>query len=364
MKTTRLFVALALAALFLAAWPSTSSAQWQLDTKDGKASIKFGFLAQPQFEAISTADATATSYNLFLRRFRIMFGGKVSDKWTYFFETDNPNLGKATVAAGTKDAGSTYIQDAFVTYNHSAAFRVDAGMILVPQGHNHIQSAASQLGVDYGTYTFIESTPLQTRLGRDYGVQLRGMPGGHFEYRLGMFQGVRGVDAKNMMRVAGRATWFPWAAEPGFFYTGTFQGTKRLAAIGASFDKQKEYYNVGVDAFIEQPFNKGEQGLTLQFDWNRLNGGTFVTALPKQNTFFVEAGAHFAKGRFSPFFQYSRRNYAAVTTATQNGYTWNVGAAYWMAGHNRNVKFSVGRQHTDLLPDRTQVLAQLQIFYY
>ena len=43
---------------------------------------------------------------------------------------------------------------------------------------------------------------------------------------------------------------------------------------------------------------------------------------------------------------------------------WQAGLAYWMAGHQRNLKFSGGRQHTNGAPDRTQVLLQLQIFYY
>jgi len=30
-----------------------------------------------------------------------------------------------------------------------------------------LQSAASLLAIDYGTYTFIEADPLQTRTGRD-----------------------------------------------------------------------------------------------------------------------------------------------------------------------------------------------------
>jgi hypothetical protein len=40
-----------------------------------------------------------------------------------------------------------------------------------------------------------------------------------------------------------------------------------------------------------------------------------------------------------------------------------------MSGHQRNLKFSAGRAHTNAVgtlasTDRTQVLLQLQIFYY
>ena len=352
-----------LALLLVAAWPAASSAQWVIETKDQKSNLKIGFLIQPQLETLETADQSGTSTNLFLRRFRILFGGKVTDTWTYFFETDSPNLGKGTGPAGTKDTGNIYMQDAFVTYNHSNAFKVDVGMMLLAQSHNHIQSAASLLPVDYSPYTFAETAATQARVGRDYGVQLRGYPfKQHVEYRLGVFQGVRGADSRNSLRVAGRGVWYPFAAETGYFYAGTLQGSKRLVGIGGSFDVQEAYGTYGFDAFFEQPINKGKQGFTAQFDYNRADGGTFLTVLPKQDNILIEAGFHFGKGTYSPFVQYAARNFDNPATADQN--SLQVGFAWWMAGHNRNLKASIGRQHVEGQPDRTQGLVQLQIFYY
>jgi hypothetical protein len=354
--------------LIVTGWAAPASAQWQLETKDGKATVKVGFLAQPQVESLETPDGTGHSTNLFLRRFRILFGGKVSDKWTYFFETDSPNLGKAapdkTVnPTGAKDAGNMYIQDMFVTYNYSNDFKIDGGLMLLAQSHNHEQSAATLLPVDYGPYTFLESGPTQERVGRDYGVQVRGYPGKqHIEYRLGVFQGVRGVEARNAVRVAGRAVYYPYAAETGFFYGGTNQGSKRLVGLGASFDRQKEYGTYGADAFVDQPIHKGQQGVTAQFNWVRFDGGKFLPSLPKQDTYLVEAGYHLMKGTYTPFVQYAVRDFADAASADQN--SLQVGLAYWMAAHQRNLKFSAGRLHTRGRSDQTQVLLQLQIFFY
>jgi hypothetical protein len=357
--------------LIVTAWAVPAAAQWQVDTKDGKANIKVGFLAQPQLEVLETPDGTAHSTNLFFRRFRILFGGKVSDKWTYFFETDSPNLGKAVPdktanPLGVKDTGTIFMQDMFVTYNYSDAFKVDGGLILLGQSHNHLQSAATLLPVDYSPYSFLESGPTQERTGRDYGVQVRGYPGPsgnqHFEYRLGVFQGVRGVEARNPLRVHGRAVFYPFAVDNGFFYGGTFQGTRKLVAIGASVDAQKGYKSYGVDVFAEQPINKGQNGFTGQFNWLRFDGGTFLTALPKQDTYLIEAGYHFNK-TYTPFVQYAIRNFSLASTADQN--SLQVGIAYWMSqSHQRNLKFSAGRLHVEGKPDQTQILLQLQIFYY
>jgi hypothetical protein len=348
------------AAVIVLLLAAPASAQWTVETKDGTTNLRFGFLAQPQLEVIDTPDNTNTSKNLFFRRFRILFGGKVSDKWTFFFETDSPNLGKAT--AGVKDAGFIFIQDAFVTYNYSDAFKVDAGLILMPLSHNHLQSAATLLPVDYGPYTFTESTALGERVGRDYGAEVRGYPAKHFEYRLGVFQGVRGIDASNTFRVAGRAVYYPFAVDDGFFYGGTWQGSKRIVGLGASFDKQKEYSTYGADVFVEQPFENSKTGVTLQFDWMRFDGGTFLPSLPKQNTYLLEAAFHLAASHFSPLVQYANRNFADPLSADQN--SLQAGAAFWMARHNRNVKVTAGRLHTAGKPNQTQVLAQLQIFFY
>jgi Phosphate-selective porin O and P len=364
----RLAVAALTGGLFVSVSAVPAAAQWQIDSKDGKASLKIGFLAQPQVEVVDTPDASGQSANAYLRRLRIMFGGKVSDKWTYFVETDSPNLGKTigdrtTNPTGAKDAGNIYIQDAFVTFNASDAFKVDTGMILVPLGHEHNQSAASLLPVDYGPYDFTESTPIGSRVGRDYGVQLRGYPlNEHLEYRLGVFQGLRGPEARNSFRVAGRAVWYPFAADTGFFYGGTWQGSKRVLAIGAGFDTQKQYHSLAADVFLEQPLNHGQEGLTAQVNWMRFDGGTFLPALAKQDVLLVEAGVHLFKGKVSPLVQYSRKTFDNPLTPTQ--YVWQAGVAYWIAGHQRNVKITAGRQHTDGLPDRTQVLAQLQLFYF
>jgi hypothetical protein len=370
MTTTRsvAIVTAAAAALLLGASTRPASAQFQIDTKDGKASLKIGFLAQPQLEVVDTADGSAESKNLFLRRLRLVFSGRIDQKWTFFIETDDPNLGKSNPdasvnPAGTKDSGNMYIQDAFVTYNASDLLKVDAGMIIIPVGHNYGQSAAALLPVDFGPYTFTSSAGTGSRVGRDYGAQVRGYPlGQHLEYRLGVFQGVRGPEARNSFRVAGRAVWYPFAADTGFFYGGTWQGSRRVLAIGAGFDKQKEYHTYAADVFVEQPLNGGRQGLTAQVDWMRVDGGTFLPGLPKQDEVLVEGGLHLMGGKVTPLVQYARKRFANPLTPEQ--YTWQAGVAYWLAGHQRNVKVTAGRQHVDGQPDRTQVLAQLQIYYF
>jgi hypothetical protein len=173
---------------------------------------------------------------------------------------------------------------------------------------------------------------------------------------------VRGVDARNPLRFVGRGVWYPFGAETGFFYAGTFQGAKRLVAVGGSVDRQKDYGVYGIDGFWEQPIHKGQQGITLQGNWMRYDGAELLTTLPKQDVWLAEAGVHFGKGRFSPFVQFAARDFDNPLTPDQN--SLHFGMAWWMAGHNRNLKLSAGRLHVTGQPDRVQLLAQVQVYAY
>ena len=128
---SRLLVAGAVALLGLA---KAAEAQWELKADDGKTSIKFGYLVQARAESEEQAVGD-DAQNLFFRRLRLLFGGKLTEKWSYFIETDSPNLGKSD-NAGNKDTGDVFIQDAFFTYEHSDQVKVDLGMILIPFARN------------------------------------------------------------------------------------------------------------------------------------------------------------------------------------------------------------------------------------
>lgn len=354
----RTFVPAALTALAFLAPAAPARAQWTVANADNTSSIKFGFLGQLQGEALDTANGEETSKNLFLRRARILIAGKVNANWSFFLDTDSPNLGKAA-ANGVKDTGDVYLQDAEVTYSHNDAFKVDAGMLLPAISRQHAQSAGSLLAVDYGPYAFVESAPLGARVGRDYGVQLRGYPGGHFEYRAGVLQGVRGTDATNSLRYFGRVVWYPFDADTGLFYTGTYLGKKQVMAIGASFDAQKDYDSYGADFFLEQPFGE-TGGLVVNLGYNQLDGGKLAPTLAEQQTAMVELGWHFRAAKITPFVQYSQRDFKKAALADTDAL--QVGAAYWINGHVANVKASYGILGTDHGKDRDQIVVQLQLF--
>jgi hypothetical protein len=310
---------------------------------------------------LTTADGQATSKNLFLRRIRLIAGGRVTEKLSFFIDTDSPNLGKG-LSTGRKVEDYVYLQDIVLTFAVRDEIQIDAGMLLFPLSHNTGQSAATLLAIDYGPYSFVASDATSSRVGRDYGLEARGyVLGKHLEYRLGVFQGYRDVDATAPFRYQGRAVWYPLEAETGFFYTGTTQGVRKILAIGAAFDHQADYAAESVDVFVDRP-TRGGDGITLQFGVIRYDGGTTFRQLPAQRDWLLEAGYYSQRTRFGPFVQASGRSF--TNEALPDDSKVIAGVAWWASGHRYNLKFGVGRIGKDHLPGRTQVVLQGQLFMY
>jgi len=349
-----------IAALLLAVAAPAARAQWEIKTEDGNSSIKFGFLAVMRADSEELANGE-DAQNFYFRRLRILMGGKLTEKWSFFMETDSPNLGKSD-AEGNKNAGDVYIQDFAISYNQSKAFKVDLGMLLIPLSHNSNQSAATHLASDYGPYSFLNSGPTNSRVGRDYGVQLRGaVASDRLEYRLGVFDGNRGENASESFRYAGRLAWNFFDPETGLFYTGNNLGKKRQLAIGASFDKQDDYKAYAGDIFFDQPV--GSSGaFTLQGDYIKYDGGTTFLTLPKQTTYLVEIGYWFGGARIQPWVQYADRNFDSAELGDESQ-TW-LGLNYRIKGHNQVLRFAYGKLEKDGANDRNVIQLTLQILQF
>jgi hypothetical protein len=354
---------LAVAAVMATLAAAPSRAQFAVTSQDGKSSFKLGVLLQPEGEWIDSADGEHTSQSLFMRRMRLLLGGKLGDKLSFFVDTDSPNYGRAG-ADGKKNDVNMYVQDAFLTYSVSPTVMVDAGMMLLPLSHNTQQGATTLYAIDYGPGSFAASAPMGSKVGRDYGTQLRAyLLSNHLELRGAVTQGVRGTDSSLPLRTTFRAVYYLFDAETGFFYTGTSFGKKRLVAFGASYDRQRDYSTLAGDVAVDYPVGKAGDTVTFQADYVKYDGGDMLGgALPEQDAMLVEGGYYFARVKVSPFLQYSRRTYQrfAIPTETysQLGLTW------WQSGHTFNLKLGVGRIEKEGYEDRTQVLLQAQLFYF
>jgi len=340
--------------------PATGAAQSPItfSNETGTTTVSLGTLIQPQldWERRDNADDAAS---VALRRVRFIAGGRVFGKLKFFVETDSPNFG---VHRNRTFEREIYLQDIILTYEVRPEVQVEAGLLMVPVSYNSTQSAASLLGVSYGPYSFLASTPTTSKVGRDYGAQVRGyVAGGHVEYRLGMFEGVRELDRSAPARVAGRLVWYPFDGQNGFFYTGSTLGKKRTLALGTSFDQQGDYHARAIDAFFDWPVGHGN-AVTLQGDLIHYDGGARMPTLKRQNAWLVEGGYYFGALKLGAFGQFAVRDVWTAGAADATAY--QAGVMYWLRGHKLNVKVGVGQTRTDGQPARTQLVVQTQLFAY
>jgi len=344
------------AAFLLCSITIAVAGEWKLESKDGGSSVKLGFLVQARAEFTDLADDGGTARDLYFRRLRLMAGGKLTDRWTFFLETDSPGLGKGNAAS------DVFIQDFVVTYHHAKNLMVDVGLLLVPLAHNSNQSAVTLLPVDYGAYSFLNSAPTRSRVGRDYGISVRSyLANDHLEVRLGVYDGWRGEDSTNGLRWVGRVAWYPFEIDRGFFYTGTTLGKKRILAIGAGFDKQEDYLAWSADVFWDQPL-RGGNAITFQAQFVRYDGDTFFPSLPPQDTWTVEAGYLFGATNFGIFATWLTKD--PDDPGIEGEDRWQAGVAFYPAGYSRVLKVAWGRIRPDDGEDVDQFIVQLQLFHF
>jgi hypothetical protein len=330
----------------------TPAAPLKIDTPSS--SIKFGVLLQPQYEAIGSPALDSMSQNLFLRRTRVLLGGTLfGGYFEYFLDTDFPDLFKSNPSTGVRNTPGLNIQDAYFTVKAAGdLFKIDTGYMLPPLSHNAVQGATSLYGWDYFANTFRHNQVFNNDtmapavpanpVGRDLGIQLRGLlVNGLLEYRLGVFQGRRNgasttdVGSRNFFRVAGRLQLNLLDPEPGFFYAGTYLGTKKILSLGVSYDFQDSYKRVSGDAFLDLPAGPGV--LTAQVNVVHSDGDDWVPLL-KQTAFMGEVGYLIDAANLSPIFRFEKRWVDGETAGAPDETRAGGGLAFWPHGHNFNLK--------------------------
>jgi phosphate-selective porin O/P len=345
------------AALLIGAVPA--AAQIVVKASDD-VNFKLGVLGQFQADTVDNPGTEPNTNNLFVRRLRLLFAGQVAKNVSFFVETDAPNLGK-TLSGAKNIQPSVILQDAYAEFRVADAFTLDAGLMFIPFSRNSLQSAATLLPIDYGTNTFNQSAPTQSTTGRDTGFQARGyFLGNRLEYRIGGFQGFRDAGSDDAFRYAGRVQYNVLDTETGFFYTGTYLSKKKILAVGAAFDAQKDFHAYDADAFFDYPLGPG--AVTAQFDYNRFDGGDTLTTLAKQNDVLAEAGYLIRALKLTPVLQFAHRNLSDRSLGDETRTA--VGANYWWAGHNANIKALYTRIAPRGLGKQNEFTVQLQIFYF
>ncbi len=295
--------------------------------------------------------------DFYLRRARIIVGGQLT-KWVSFFvETDQPNWGKG----GDWSKATFLVQDAYLSFDLHEAFKVVAGLVLIPFVHNAAQGATSLHTLDY--HTELVKYPTGSHIvWRDVGVVVRGLVARkRIDYRLAITRGVAdGFEVikadpanpasvaiksrtRSVPRFSGRVAFNLFDAEEGFFLGGTYHGSKKVLSVGAAFDVQPgvfgdgtAYYGVGGDLFVDLPLG-GNRRLSGQLDLVSYG----ARSNPERGIgLCFDLGVAF--GRWEPMIALDWYRWNKATSFVDQSLGLHAGLAWWMLGHNVNLKLDLG----------------------
>jgi hypothetical protein len=338
-----------------------------LQIKVGDATIKFGLLVQPQADFQQNASG-GYAQNLMLRRTRFLVGGQVTKTVFFFFETENSRLGNSNPSGtGTKNIATGFqTLDAAVEWRPKKSFNVMGGLIRVPTSREAMESSSNEFTIDFNTYAFTASTAMGSTGGnRDTGLNVRGyFFDDRLEYRAAVVAGMRdNTHVTHPLRYVGRLQYNFFDTEVYGFpsYAGANFGKKKILALGAAYDKQMTYEGFTTDLFADIPTSFGSALGTVTFQ--QLDGAkTSPVVLAKSNIVTVEGGLYFKSLKVGSWARYEQRNFDVVKNRDERKYL--VGLNYYPMGNNFNIKAAVARVKPPTGPETTQLILQMQVFYF
>ncbi len=361
--------AVALAALVivasLPAFPASAQAVIRVSED---VNIRFGFLLQTQAEFAEQPDASGTgtdgySEALFVRRARLRIGGQVAKNVFFFFQTDNPNVGRKTTARTVPGTGFQLI-NAEGEWRIDKAFNVIWGLFRVPYSREAMKAVASFFEIDAQTYNAVQGPSMGwTSTNRDTGLQIRGyFLSDRLEYRVAATQGSRAEGSKNPFALTGRVQYNFFGTEiyntPS--YPGSYLDGKKMLTVGAAYQEQGTFQYASADLFASIPVGPGIVEGTFQYQY--LDGATTFPLLARQNITMIEAG-YYARGlKVGPWGRFEQVQYDGATSRNEQR-VW-AGIGWFPFRHNFNVKGAYQRIMPKSAADRNQFVMQLQIYYF
>jgi len=373
---------------------AASSAEFIPTMKIGILSQFWAQATQEQTTAAQDANPSFTRHwnrGLLLRRLRVLVGGTLSPQTSYFFESDAVSIGGVEPDGKKNIKISMFVQDAQIQHVFRSELSIIAGLHLVGITRNGLQSAASLMSLNYGSYQFYAAERLDNVAGRDIGLSLRGfLFDERLEYRTGVYSG-KNFNQYSPYRMTTRLNYNFRDREKGFFYTGTLLGKGEILSVGSGIDLQGSYRAVAVDGFVELPLG-ADGSATASVAYSNLDGGgtdlkvtPMTKIIPRQSIFFFEAGYYFKEWKLQPYLKYESQSVdaavlaqvgaASSTLQSRNkllsGDRLGIGFNYFLAGHGASLKALyelVNRHRAALDPSSVESANHseftLQIQYY
>ncbi len=387
------------AGLALVLLPDPAGAQVVVKVSD-TVNFRFGFQLQTWAEWLQDPVSEGYQQGFKIRRVRVLLGGNLAKNVSFFWESDNPNLGNS-LGTATKSLGTGYVTvDAFMEWKpfSNDQFIFSGGKFLPPITRNSLQSTSQHLSWDAGTFTFLQNAPLQGESARDLGFQIKSyLVKDHLELRGAILDGFRapantgGAGSRNSYRTAGRLVYnFLDAEDKGYVPRGFNFGRKKIVAIGGGFDTQGSYNAYGGDFMIDWPFGPGDaktgrDTLTAHADFIHFDGGCdlnpagtarltncLIPALAPQNEVFTDVGYYFHTVNIQPFLRFEWNGFEDDIDQGRDSRRYGGGFNWYVTPAAQNMKITVGYERivpktkaaTAKVKNTNHFLVQFQIVYF
>jgi hypothetical protein len=290
--------------------------------------IELNAWAQAWYQRVGEAQQEVRLNDFMLRRVYFSLKGERGQRLGFFAHLAADRLGQQGLDDPGVGLGSGIaLRDAWLSFNLSEAFKVQAGRMYVPLTRNY--GTTSTKGMLTADLPFLQGGIrggifYPSKVGRDDGLTLWGQPfRGRLQYRLMVAEGLEGAkNPDDNLRLVGRLSLNLLEPETGWFNKGTYLGQKKVLALGLGFDAQQGLALAGAaiqdsrvwtaDLFLDHPVKTG--AATVEASYSRIGHAaqahnlSALAAGDDAGTGYVQAGYLFPQrmgpGRLQPYLRY------------------------------------------------------------
>jgi hypothetical protein len=357
-------------------------------------SLTINYAGQLYFQSRDTgsgADGDSSTTDIFFRRNRLMFFGKIDDTHSFYlaFQQQGDRRIFETMVADSPVKDFDVI-DAYYSGDFAPQFRVKAGLLKDQLVREDLEGCFDPLSLDRSLFVYL---PLD-RLNRDYGVVVWGnLANSKIQYRLAAMKGNdNSDDPKSSLRYTGRVHLTLLDPEDGFTYMGTYLGEKKVFTVGAGYQMEsdavygnvaaktltKDYKAYTYDVFFEYPVGGGAVTasggyLNLDFDDAYLGGDPDPRSINlngQKKGWYGKAGylipGKLGFGRVQIYGRYEKWDFAELNNVFDQEIKWYAGGLnYLIKGQNLRITLEAAKtnfdKETDSVQDFTTLTAMLQV---
>ena len=388
-------LALPLAVLALLAPAASQAMKIPIPVEGATLNLSFQLQTQFQMQENGAPNGNGNSYDIFIRRSRVLINGDIGPNFTYLIQFDNPNYGKK----GNFQARA-YMQDAWVGWAPTGltgpnVFFIDAGLLLLPISHNLLSSTTNYVTADNHSDAFRGLNGGALPGFRSTGVQVRGWAfNKKVGFRGGVYEGLRpaGTTPANAAiapnanpQIAGFVNFDLIGSEEGGWLYGAYKwGKDPILSVGASgLYQSKVLVNaatsslsdqqlISVDSYLNLPMTEAAELVAeVNLYFNRNGSNSASTGLGGS----ADLGYRF--GAIAPYVGYdffsadacdsglTAKQCAPVTGTTGDARNFKLGVNYFFNKNlnHLNVEFGINHgQSKDAASNTTLTAAATKSF--